>query len=249
MKDYPYLPGWRLNKENNKPAIKRSILMLTTHGVAEGEWDGNGWIQYRWSCELKESDVLYWIHLEDLTQLEKEGNPIPQEDEPVSEDLEEAADDYIGKVVDNAGHPGWDWETHDITEAFIAGAEWDAEHFRDTTKKISEDLEEAAKKYDEAESWRWEAPKYPRREAFEAGAKWQSKRDQETIETAEDHAFLAGANWQKEQMMKKSVEGFVGVHLHEERADVTVNTGYLPKEMGIKGNSKVRVIIVKEEEK
>lgn len=53
--------------------------MLTTHGVAEGEWDGNEWIQYRWSCKLKDSDVLYWIHLKDLTQLEKEGENIQQE--------------------------------------------------------------------------------------------------------------------------------------------------------------------------
>ena len=79
MKDYPYVPGWRLNKENNKPAIKHSILMLTTHGVAEGEWNGNEWIQYRWSCKVNDSDVLYWIHLEDLTQLEKEGENIQQE--------------------------------------------------------------------------------------------------------------------------------------------------------------------------
>ena len=59
--------------------------------------------------------------------------------------------------------------------------------------------------------------------------------------------FKAGAEWQKKQMMKGAVEGFVGVHLHDKRADVTVNTGYLPKEMGIRGDSKVRVIIVKEE--
>ena len=43
-------------------------------------------------------------------------------DEPVSDDLEKAADDYIGEVVDTAGHPGWDWETRDIIEAYIAGA-------------------------------------------------------------------------------------------------------------------------------
>lgn len=43
-------------------------------------------------------------------------------------------------------------------------------------KKLPEDLEEAAKRYDEAESWRWEAPKYPRREAFEAGAKWKKEQ-------------------------------------------------------------------------
>lgn len=47
-------------------------------------------------------------------------------EEPVSDchDLEEAADDHIRKVVDAAGHPGWDWETQDIADAFKAGAEW-----------------------------------------------------------------------------------------------------------------------------
>jgi hypothetical protein len=37
---------------------------------------------------------------------------------------EEAADAHIRRVADAAGHPGWDWTTQDIAEAFIAGAEW-----------------------------------------------------------------------------------------------------------------------------
>ena len=73
MKDYPYVPGWRQNGENNKPSLKHSILMLTKHGVAEGEWNGEEWLQYRWSAKVKDSDVLYWLHLDDLMQLEKEG--------------------------------------------------------------------------------------------------------------------------------------------------------------------------------
>ena len=51
-------------------------------------------------------------------------------EEKPSEDLEEAADDHIRKVADAAGHPGWDWETQDIAEAFIAGAEWIAEQLK-----------------------------------------------------------------------------------------------------------------------
>ena len=51
-------------------------------------------------------------------------------EEKPSEDLEEAADDHIRKVADAAGHPGWDWETQDIAEAFIAGAEWMAEQLK-----------------------------------------------------------------------------------------------------------------------
>ena len=60
--------------------------MLTKHGVSEGEWEGNEWIQYRWSCRVKDSDVLYWMHLEDLTRLEKEGQSFQQEQSEV--DLE-----------------------------------------------------------------------------------------------------------------------------------------------------------------
>lgn len=41
--------------------------------------------------------------------------------------LEEAADNHIRKVADTAGHPGWDWTTQDIADAFIAGAKWQKE--------------------------------------------------------------------------------------------------------------------------
>ena len=43
------------------------------------------------------------------------------------EGLKEAAEKHIRRVVDTAGHPGWDWETQDIADAFIAGAEWQKE--------------------------------------------------------------------------------------------------------------------------
>lgn len=48
-------------------------------------------------------------------------------EESVPKDLEEAADSHIRKVADTAGHPGWDWTTQDIAEAFIAGAKWQEE--------------------------------------------------------------------------------------------------------------------------
>lgn len=101
MKDYPHMPGWRLNKSDNKPTIKHSILMLTTHGVAEGEWDGNEWIQYRWSAKVKDSDVYYWLYLEDLTQLEKEGDSLQQEQpEPSNNlvDVDAVREDFITEV-------------------------------------------------------------------------------------------------------------------------------------------------------
>lgn len=58
-------------------------------------------------------------------------------------------------------------------------------------------------------------------------------------------AYAAGMLAERERMMKDAVDGFVGVHLHDKTADVTVNIGYLPKSMGIKGTDKVRVIIIK----
>lgn len=41
---------------------------------------------------------------------------------------------------------------------------------------LPDNLDKAAKQYDEAESWRWEAPMYPNREAFKAGAEWMAKQ-------------------------------------------------------------------------
>lgn len=112
MKDYPYMPGWRQNKENNKPAINHSVLMLSKYGVSEGEWDGNEWIQYRWSGKFKDSDVLYWIHLEDLQQLEKEGENIQQE-QPEVELNEETIINEFRVIRDKCfieGFEGWQRE-------------------------------------------------------------------------------------------------------------------------------------------
>lgn len=48
-------------------------------------------------------------------------------EEAVSEQICIAADKHIKRVVDAAGHPGWDWTTQDIADAFKAGAEWQKE--------------------------------------------------------------------------------------------------------------------------
>ena len=42
--------------------------------------------------------------------------------------IEDAADNHIRRAVSAAGHPGWDWTTQDIADAFIAGAKWQKEH-------------------------------------------------------------------------------------------------------------------------
>ena len=59
-------------------------------------------------------------------------------------------------------------------------------------------------------------------------------------------AVIAGAKWQKEQMMKEAVDTDVMLIPHDKAGDVSLHTGYLPKELGIKCDDKVRVIIVKE---
>ena len=57
---------WIKNSVNDKPQLRHSVLMKTTHGIAEGEWNGKEWIQYRWSSKIKDSDVLYWMELYEL---------------------------------------------------------------------------------------------------------------------------------------------------------------------------------------
>ena len=63
---------WNENTKENKPSICHSILMKTTHGIAEGEWKGEYWYQYRWSTNhIKDSDVLAWMELSDLDKQDK----------------------------------------------------------------------------------------------------------------------------------------------------------------------------------
>jgi hypothetical protein len=50
-----------------------------------------------------------------------------------------------------------------------------------------------------------------------------------------------------EQMMQKAVKADVMLTLHDKTGDVSLHTGYLPKELGIKCDDKVKIIIVKEE--
>lgn len=69
-------------------------------------------------------------------------------------------------------------------------------------QNLIEGLDEAAKKYAMRDKWMYEHFGDVVMKAVFFGAKWQEKKDQETIKLAEDHAFLAGADWQKEQLMK-----------------------------------------------
>ena len=57
---------WNKNTKDCKPKVNHSILMKTTHGIVEGEWQGEQWYQYRWAGIVRDSDVLSWIELFNL---------------------------------------------------------------------------------------------------------------------------------------------------------------------------------------
>lgn len=59
---------WQKNTPDNKPATNHSVLMKTTHGIAEGYFVGSLWFQFRWSSNIKDSDVLAWMELSDLDE-------------------------------------------------------------------------------------------------------------------------------------------------------------------------------------
>lgn len=138
----------------------------------------------------------------------------------VSDDLEEAADDHIRKVADAAGHPGWDWTTQDIAEAFKAGAEWQKEQDQPITGNSLE------------QEWL----RYVDKEKKECGGELPALGEYGWLRIARHFA-----NWQKAKMMEGAVEGkvfmsFAPGHNQMVMADVDLPT-----------NTKVKVIIVKED--
>ena len=82
-------------------------------------------------------------------------------------------------------------------------------------------------------------------------AEWQSKQDKETIELAEDHAYLAGAVNEREKMMKEAIHYVVQDDLDSHGASYNIpfirlgTIALKPKGIGV--GDKVRIIIVKED--
>ncbi len=85
------------------------------------------------------------------------------------------------------------------------------------------------------------------------GAEWQAKQDQETIELAEDHAYLAGSVNEREKMMKDAIHYVVQDDLDSHGASYNIpfirlgTIALKPKGIGV--GDKVCIIIVKEGEK
>lgn len=69
----------------------------------------------------------------------------------------------------------------------------------------------------------------------------------ETIDKSFDAGIKEGYRRCREQMLQEAVDADVELILHDKTGDVRLHTGYLPKELGIKCDDKVRVIIVKED--
>lgn len=56
------------------------------------------------------------------------------------------------------------------------------------------------------------------------------------------------AEWQKDQLMKKAVNGFVIEDIEEGNGDFLLSADYLSKDIGLKDRQKVKVIVIKETE-
>ena len=74
-------------------------------------------------------------------------------------------------------------------------------------------------------------------------AEWGRKKDQETIELAEDHAMLAGMEKMRGEMMKDAVEAEVMYPASSSTLQIRYK---LPKNTKLKYGDKVKIIIIKE---
>lgn len=109
--------------------------------------------------------------------------------------------------------------------------------------EIQNDLEEAASEYSTNEADRvWGKPD-PHDYTDHSGC----GAAHDNYEVGLQVGFKAGAKWDREKTMSKAVDADIMLTLHDKTGDVSLHTGYLPKELGIKYGDKVRIIIVKED--
>lgn len=157
--------------------------------------------------------------------------------EPVTDchDLEDEIDRVIAdysstKTIDSGGFKTTVLDYEKIARHF---AEWGAEHLRDSTKKISEDLEEAAEAYS-----RQVSRGHNYRDltcGFIAGAKWQKEQETREMIMSDGSYFQKcyelGKKDMKEQMIEGAVEGEVQEFYRDEdgiHCCVSVGTDYKP---------------------
>lgn len=84
------------------------------------------------------------------------------------------------------------------------------------------------------------------KDSFIAGAEWMLEQCDKDLSEKIAAAYQLGLADKEKQMMSEAVDADVKLTLHDKTGDVSLYTGYLPKELGIKCDDKVRIIIVKE---
>ena len=124
-------------------------------------------------------------------------------------DLEEAADNHIRNVVDTAGHPGWDWTTQDIADAFKSGAEWQEKRWENNRLMAQENAteEECQREMDFVDNHIKKNHRIPTfSDAINYGIEWHQKQ----MPLPEDTLiYQKGVKEGKRLMMEEAVEGEV----------------------------------------
>ena len=83
---------------------------------------------------------------------------------------------------------------------------------------------------------------------FRSGAEWQRQRTPMPEDTV---IFQKGIEEGKRLMMEDAVDADIKLTLHDKTGDLSIHTGYLPKELpkklGFRFENKVKVLIIKED--
>lgn len=205
----------------------------------------------------KEDCPLQYQYMADGLDVAEQFIDSLQQEMPDNEDIDKVAQElyeHLYELKRRNNVPTNLYDKQEIIDLWKAGIVYGRSHPKQEQPEVEcEDLEEAAKKYDEAESWRYEALKYPRREAFKAGAEWQKRRlktnsisagynqtDEEydrevdfvTSIIEKEHrqptfsdAINYGIKLQKEKMMKDAVEGEAEELYNDGESQCTVGVG------------------------
>ena len=222
-----------------------TLSILTNIARHFAEWGAEHLANAGKTLEIKPGDEVTINGHKFVYDKDKGYVKIVKSEELVPNDLEEAADNHIRSVADAAGHPGWDWTTQDIADAFIAGAKWQAEH-----TPLPEDTVLFNKGVEEGKRLMIEEFEGNRLAACDSQIKEEYDRETDFVDSIikKEHrqptfsdAINYGMRLQKEQMMNGVVEGTV-----YDNGDYTWVAGDIPSQF--KYGDKVRVIVCKKED-
>ena len=142
--------------------------------------------------------------------------------------------------------------------ATVEDMKYIARHFYELGKQskepVNEDLEAEIKRYEAS------LPESATVDPFEGHptledvarhfANWQKEQMiqdcsvQASYEAEIEKAEERGYNLCKEQMLKDAVDANIMLTLHDKTGDVSLHTGFLPKELGIKYDDKVKIVVI-----